>query len=112
MRKLLAPMVVATAILAMLAGSLESRAQSKKTAAKTGTIELIESKDGKYRFNVRDGEGKYLAGSLIGHETEKEARAAVEELKKVLADAAYVSKKSGDEKKEEKSKDKTKAKDK
>ena len=64
-----------------------------------GTIELIESKDGKYRFSVRDADGKYVGGSAVGHATEKEAREAAEELKKVLATATYVSKKSEDSKK-------------
>jgi uncharacterized protein YegP (UPF0339 family) len=72
-------------------------AQVKK-AAKAGTIELIKSKDGKYRFSVRDADGKYLGGSAIGHESEKDAKEAVEELKKVLATAMYVSRTSEDKK--------------
>ena len=98
MKKLLATLVLAGVAGLMVAGSDSTLAQAKKAAAKNGTIELVESKDGKYRFTVRDADGKYLGGSTVGHATEKEAKAAVEELKTVLATAAYVSKKSDDAK--------------
>jgi len=78
----------------LVPGTAMTLAQAKKAAAKAGTIELIESKDGKFRFSIRDAEGKYLGGSAVGHATEKEAKEAVEEMKKVLATATYVSKKS------------------
>jgi hypothetical protein len=80
------------AALAFLAtGPSGTLAQGKKSK---GTIELIESKDGKFRFTVRDADGKYLGGSATGHATEKEAKEAAEELKRVIATATYVSKKS------------------
>jgi hypothetical protein len=69
-----------------------SFAQAKKGAK--GTIEIIESKDGKHRFTVRDADGKYLGGSTVGHPNEKETKEAVGELKRVLASASYVSKKA------------------
>lgn len=65
-----------------------------KKGAKGGTIEIVESKDGKYRFTIRDNEGKYLGGSAVGHATEKATKEAVEELKRVLETATYVSKKA------------------
>jgi uncharacterized protein YegP (UPF0339 family) len=77
-----------------------------RTTSKAGTIEIVESRDGKFRFNVRDSEGKYLAGSTVGHVTEKEAREAVEELKRVMASAIYVKKKSEGATESRKEKDK------
>ena len=99
MKRLLGATILALAALLIVSGTTTTFAQAKK-AGKAGTIELINSKDGKFRFGVRDADGKYLAGSPVGHATEKEAREAVEELKKVLATATYVSKKSDDSKDE------------
>lgn len=94
MKKLVALMGVAVVALFFTSGSLELSAQGKKGSTKQGTIELLESRDGKFRFSVRDSEGKYLGGSAVGHATEKEARESAEELKSVIATAKYVSKKS------------------
>src|SRR5262245_41507308 len=105
MKKLVGAMFLTGAIMFVVSGPADTLAQVKKGAK--GTIELIESKDGKYRFSVRDADGKYVGGSAVGHATEKEAREAAEELKKVLATATYVSKKSEDSKKgKEKGKEK------
>lgn len=98
----------AVAALFVLTGSPELSAQNKKGSAKAGTIELVESKDGKFRFSVRDADGKYLAGSPVGHATEKEAREAAESLRTVIATAKFVSKKSDTNEPEKKSKDKDK----
>ncbi len=75
-------------------------AQEKKTTKKdtkkdkpteTGTIEITEGKDGKFRFNIRNADGKYLGGSgLVGYNSEKEVRAAIEEMKNILATAVIV----------------------
>lgn len=97
MRKLLGATVLTAAIL-LVFGTTSGLAQSRRSATKAGTIELIESKDGKFRFSVRDGEGKYLGGSVVGHATEKEAKEAAEDLKQVLASAKYVSKEHDDAK--------------
>src|SRR5262249_44451032 len=75
MKKLLAAVALAGAATLMAAGTADTLAQTRKPA-KPGTIELIQSKDGKFRFSVRDGDGKYLGGSAVGHATEKEAREA------------------------------------
>jgi hypothetical protein len=91
MRQLVAAMLFAAAMFFMISGT-GTNAQGKKGSR--GTIELIESKDGKFRFTVRDADGKYVGGSSVGHGTEKEAREAAEDLKKVIATATYVSKKS------------------
>src|SRR5882672_4383653 len=93
--KKFAMMGVAVAALYLVSSDLELSAQNKKgTTAKQGTIELLESREGKFRFSVRNSEGKYLGGSAGGHATEKEAREAAEDLKSVSATAKYVSKKS------------------
>ena len=42
-----------------------------------------------------------MGGSAVGHETANEAREAVEELKKVLANARFVNKKAETDKKSE-----------
>ncbi len=105
MKHLLAAMVLAGAVLLLGTHTADTHAQTKKPV-KAGTIELIKSKDGKFRFNIRDADGKYLGGSTVGHATEKEAKEAVEELKKVLATATYVSKTSEDAKDAKDAKDK------
>ena len=95
MRKFVGAMFLTAAAVLTDIGTNDTLAQGKKPGK--GTIELIESKDGKFRFSVRDAEGKYLGGSAIGHATEKEAKEAVEELKKVLAAAGMNYKKTDDE---------------
>jgi hypothetical protein len=106
MKKILGLLSVAAVTVFLTSGSTELLAQGKKGTTKQGTIELVESKDGKFRFSVRDGDGKYLAGSPVGHATEKEAREAAESLRTVIATAKFVSKKS-DSEPEKKSKDKS-----
>ena len=100
MKKLTGAAFVSAAIILMGSGGADTLAQGKKGK---GTIELIESKDGKFRFSVRDADGKYLGGSAVGHATEKEAKEAAEDLKKVIATATYV---SVSKKSEDKTKDK------
>jgi len=84
-------------------------AQVKKDAKKddkagAGTIEIAQGKDGKFRFAVHNAQGKYIGGSgAVGFATEKDAVAAIDELKKVLATAKVTTKK-GDAK--DKAKDK------
>jgi hypothetical protein len=106
MKKLVGAMFLTGAVMFLVSGTADTFAQGKKTGK--GTIELIESKDGKFRFNVRNADGKYVGGSAVGHATESEAREAAEELKKVIATATYVSKKSDDSKKGDSKKDKGK----
>ena len=87
MRKLVAALFLMAAMVFLASGPADTLAQGKKGK---GTIELKEGKDGKFRFSVRDADGKYLGGSTVGHATEKEAKEAAEELKKVIATATYV----------------------
>ncbi|MFQ3592294.1 MAG: hypothetical protein SNJ82_03775 [Gemmataceae bacterium] len=97
---LLAAMVFASAGSSLLA-------QGKKdapTKAKGPIIELNESlKDGRFRFVIRDAEGKYLAGSLVnGYATEKDALKAIEDLKMALSKGTVVKQKKGEEEKKDK----------
>lgn len=86
----------------------------KDDKASAGTVEISEGKDGKFRFAVRNAEGKYLGGSgPVGFATEKDAVAAIEDLKKVLATAKVITKKGDAKDKDGKdAKDKPKDKDK
>ena len=60
----------------------------KETAAKGGVIEIAKGKDDKYRFFVRDGDGKLLAMSGPGgFATVKDAEDAIDQLKEVVARA-------------------------
>jgi uncharacterized protein YegP (UPF0339 family) len=84
--------LLAAALIAGLAGVGTAPAQDKKktdkAAAKAGaTIEISEGKDGKYRFTIRDADGKYLAGNSVGFATKDDAVKAVENLKTVLPTA-------------------------
>jgi uncharacterized protein YegP (UPF0339 family) len=59
-----------------------------KRDAKAGVIEITKGKDDKYRFFVRDGEGKLVAMSGPGgFDTAKDAEAAIERLKEIIAKA-------------------------
>jgi uncharacterized protein YegP (UPF0339 family) len=97
MKKLVGALFVSAAAAFVSMPTPDASAGAKK---KTATIEIIESKDGKYRFTVRDAEGKYLGGSATGYATEKAAKTAVEDLKKALESATYVSKKAEEPKKD------------
>jgi hypothetical protein len=105
MHRFLGAMFLMAAIMLITAGTADTLAQVKKAGGK-GTIELLESKDGKFRFSVRDADGKYVGGSAVGHATEKQARDAAEELKRVIATATYISKKAEDKKAKDDKKDK------
>jgi hypothetical protein len=97
MKKAVGALFLAAALMLLVSGPAGTLAQGKKAK---GTIELIESRDGKFRFTVRNAEGKYVGGSAVGHATEKEAKEAAEELKQVMATATYVRKKAEEAKKD------------
>jgi uncharacterized protein YegP (UPF0339 family) len=94
MRRLYLCLILAAAL--ATAGTIPPPAvqgQGKKDA-KSGVIEISEGKDGKFRFFVRDGEGKLLAmSSPGGFATEKDARAAIDSLKAVISRATVTVKK-------------------
>src|SRR5262245_6846916 len=72
-------------------------AQGRKPSSGPGVIEIGEGKDGKFRFFVRDGDGKLLAMSGPGgFKNAKDAQAAIERLRAVVAKAKVtVAKKKG-----------------
>jgi uncharacterized protein YegP (UPF0339 family) len=60
----------------------------KEAADKAGVIEVTKGKDDKYRFFVRDADGKLLAMSGPGgFATVKDAEAAIAQLKETVAKA-------------------------
>ena len=72
MKKWMGALFITGAAALVSFSTVETHAQKKTTtAAKAGVIEIIESKDGKFRFSIRDGEGHYLGGTTVGHATEK-----------------------------------------
>jgi hypothetical protein len=93
--------VLAVLLLARGGALDEVLAQGKKGAktaapAAAGVIEIGEGKDGKFRFFVRDGEGKLLAMSGPGgFASAKDAEAAVRELKEVVSRAKVTILKKG-----------------
>jgi hypothetical protein len=94
MKKLLGVLMISGAAVLATFSTSDSSAQTKKAKnaanAPVGTIELKQGKDEKFRFTIRDADGKYLGGSTIGHATDKEAKDACEELKTVIMNAKYV----------------------
>jgi len=91
MRKVLC--VVAVVFLVQAPWRDVAEAQVKKGAEPAGVIEIGEGKDGKFRFSIRDDEGKLLAmSSPAGFATFKDAEAEVTRLKAVLAKAKVVMK--------------------
>lgn len=68
-----------------------------KKDAKAGVIEITKGKDDKFRFFVRDSEGKLLAMSGPGgFATPKDAEAAIDHLKEVIGKAKVVAKEKDD----------------
>jgi len=65
-----------------------------KDAKPAGVIEIAEGKDDKFRFFVRNSEGKLLAmSSPGGFATEKDAKEAIDDLKDVISSAKVTTKK-------------------
>lgn len=73
---------------ALAQGTKKEKDGKVKAKSGSGVIEVTEGKDGKFRFFVRDGNGKLLAmSSPTGFATAKDATKAVEDLKEVIATA-------------------------
>lgn len=88
----------------------KAKDKDKEKAKTFGAIELQEGTDGKFRFYVRNAEGKLIASSPVsGFATEKDAKAALDELKGMLGKPKFVKTKK---EKEEDKKDKDKKSDK
>jgi uncharacterized protein YegP (UPF0339 family) len=89
----------AMAGLVVAGGMTTAPAQEKKGKATkaTGTVEINEGKDGKFRFFIRDGDGELLAMSgPSGFATKAEATKALDTLKEVLPNAKTVAGKPAD----------------
>lgn len=89
MSKLARCLALVAAMLAVSVFALsiaEAQEKGKKATGKTtGIVEVNEGKDGKYRFNVRDNDGKLLAQSaLTGFATKDDAMKGLEKLKDAL----------------------------
>src|SRR5438067_308132 len=56
----------------------------KKDEKKIGTIEVYKSKDGGYRFRVKNADGKNLAISAVSADTKDEALKQLEDIKDTL----------------------------
>ncbi|MFO0797993.1 MAG: hypothetical protein U0804_10980 [Gemmataceae bacterium] len=93
MTKLLSGLCAAALVVGLAGTAGVTTAQDKKKDTKTapptkaaaGTIEINEGKDGKFRFVVRDADGKFLGGNTtIGHATKEDAAKAVDALKAAL----------------------------
>jgi len=71
----------------------DDKAAKAKKDTKAGVIEIAKGKDDKFRFFVRDSDGKLLAMSGPGgFATPKDAETAIDELKEVVAKAKVVHK--------------------
>jgi hypothetical protein len=105
MRALFVCVLMLAAVLCFREGSTspvfaQGKDKGKVTKGKEGAIEIAEGKDGKFRFFVRDDEGKLLAmSSPGGFASVKDAQKAIDELKDVIKTAKVtVAKKDGKEK--------------
>lgn len=89
MTKLLSGLCAAALVVGLAGGGApaQDKKGTKTAPAKGGVIEISEGKDGKYRFSVRDGDGKYLGGSAVGYATKEDAAKAVDALKAGIATA-------------------------
>lgn len=108
MKKLLACLTLVGGLGAAAFLETPATAQSKKSG--TGSIKVLQNKAGKYYFQIRNGEDKFLCQSAPGgYATEKEALAALEELKKIVADVKPVVDKTPPKTDKDESKPKKKA---
>ena len=64
--------------------SKKTTKEKAKEKAKPGAIVVSEGKDGKFRFQIRDADDKYIAGSAA-FKTKEEATDAVDTLKDILS---------------------------
>lgn len=78
--------LVSTATISTAPAQDKKDTTKKAPAGKAGTIEVSEGKDGKFRFTIRDAEGKFLALSGA-HEKKEDALKSIETLKDVLPKA-------------------------
>lgn len=93
MKKILACVGLIGGLAATALLETPASAQSKKEAA--GTVKILENAKGRFYFQIRNAEGKFLCQSIpSGYETAKEAEAALEEVKKIVTTVKPVSEKA------------------
>jgi len=78
---------------------------------KGGEIQVREGADGKFRFQVRNADDKYLAGSLTGYEDKNDALKAAAEFKAIVGESKVVFSKVTAKDKDDDAKDTKAAKD-
>jgi uncharacterized protein YegP (UPF0339 family) len=101
-------LVAAMAVVSATAVSVsEAQEKGKKTGKVTGTVEVNEGKDGKFRLIVRDTDDKYMATSAA-YATKDDAMKGLDKLKAVLENPKITNKKAT---KNDKDKDKDKDKE-
>ncbi len=77
----------------------DTKKDAPKTTAKAGVIEVNEGKDEKFRFVIRDADGKLLAMSgPTGFATREDAIKALETLKEALPTAKIAAPKKEEKK--------------
>jgi len=93
------------AVMLVVLNGLHVGAADKKDTKKTdatsaaGVIEIKEGKDSKFRYFVRDGDGKLLAMSgPTGFATAEDAEKSIAELRTVVVKAKVVTVKGDDKK--------------
>jgi len=103
MRKLLVCVLLIAGIVAFsswtnpptLAQATKKEKDKDTKKAASGVIEVAEGKDGRFRFFVRDGDGKLLAmSSPGGFASEKDAKETINDLKDVIRTAKITTKKA------------------
>ena len=86
----------------------DSSAKTEPKKTSTGTIQITEGKDGKFRYKLVDSDNKFIFGALTGYETKEDAAKGVQNMKDVLSTAkiTYAPKATGSEKNTEPAKKK------
>jgi uncharacterized protein YegP (UPF0339 family) len=96
LRRIVACFLMLSFVVAMTVSTqAQDKGKTKKTAKQSGTIEVKEGKDMKFRFTVGDNDGKFLALSGA-YADEKAAEDGIEALKEAVANAKVVTPKKAD----------------
>lgn len=94
MNKMIGGLGVTLAILTMTFStghSVPAQASAATAEDAPGLVEIKEGKDGKFRFNIRNGDGKLLAMSgPSGYKTVEDVEEILEQLKDVIKTAKVV----------------------
>jgi uncharacterized protein YegP (UPF0339 family) len=65
----------------------DSSAKTEPKKTSTGTIQITEGKDGKFRYKLVDADNKFIFGALTGYESKEDAAKGVQNMKDVLSTA-------------------------